>query len=70
MIDIFPSERASPRQALLQADLECEEMAHVAIVYMRKGELHPRLTCSSMQPTDMNFLGVALQHYSLRYLED
>jgi len=67
---VFPSERISPQQALLQAQEEVEEMEHVAIVYMRKGELTPRLTCSSMYPMDMNFLGVAVQQYSLKYLDE
>jgi len=70
MIDIFPSDKITPQQALLQADEEMGEMDCVAIVYMVKDELHPRLTCSSMQPVDMNFLGLALQNYSLRYLKE
>ena len=70
MVDIFPSDKISPQQALLQADEEMPEMSCVAIVYLVKDELHPRLTCSSMQPVDMNFLGLALQQYSLRYLKE
>jgi hypothetical protein len=70
MIDVFPSQKITPQQALLQATEELETMEHIAIVYMTKDELHPRLTCSSMQPVDMNFLGLALQNYSLRYLKE
>ncbi len=69
-VEIFPSDKLSPQQAFLQADDELDEMEHVAIIYMRKGEDVPRLTCSSMQPVDMNFLGAALQHYSMRYMRE
>ena len=61
----FPSREMTPRQALLYAEEAVDEMAHVAIVYMMKDENHPRLTVSSCMPVDINFLGVALQHYSL-----
>lgn len=68
-IETFPSNRVTPQQALLTAG-NVEDMEHVAIVYMVKGEETPRLTCSDMQPVDMNFLGTALQHYSMRYLNE
>ena len=61
----FPSQTMTPRQALLYAEEAVDEMDHVAIVYMVKGESHPRLTVSSCMPVDINFLGVSLQHYSL-----
>jgi len=70
MVDVFPSDKCSPQQALLQADEDVDKMEHVAIVYLRKGEIHPRLTCSTMLPTDMNFLGTALSHYSMIYMKD
>jgi len=62
----FPSENMTPRQALLWAEKEADNMEQVAIVYMIEGENHPKLTVSSMQPVDMMFLGTALQHYSMR----
>ena len=70
MVDVLPTERQSPQQAFLNAESEIEDMESVAIVWFRKGEAHPRLTCSSMSPVDMNFLGYSLQHYSLKYLKD
>ena len=66
----FPSKKKSPQQAILEVESDISEMESVAIVYIRKGELHPRLTCSSMLPVDMNFLGLALSQYSLRYLKE
>ena len=70
MIDVFPSDKITPQQALLQATEELDEMDCVAIVYLTKGGDCPRLTCSSMNPVDVNFLGFALQNYSLRYLKE
>jgi hypothetical protein len=70
MIDVFPSEKITPQQALLQAQDQEEDMECVAIVYLSKGEDCPKLTCSSMNPVDINFLGFALQNYSLRYLKE
>ena len=66
-IETFPSKHITPEQALLTVG-NVEDIEQLAIVYMLKGEENPRLTCSDMMPVDMNFLGVALQHYSLRYL--
>ena len=68
MIDVFPSDKITPQQSMLQAEEELDSMDLVAIIYIRKGELHPRLTCSSMTPSDMNFLATALEHYSMKYL--
>ena len=70
MIDVFPSDKITPQQALLQAQDQEEDMDCVAIVYLSKGEDCPKLTCSSMNPVDINFLGFALQNYSLRYLKE
>jgi hypothetical protein len=69
-IEVFPSDHIDPRQALLQADEELDEMESVAIVYFRRGEDVPRLTCSSMPPMELNFLGTALQHYSMRFMRE
>ena len=68
-VEPFPSLVKTPQQALLQATKEVDNIDQIAIIYMRKGEDSPRLTCSTMQPVDMNFLGFALQNYSLSYLE-
>ena len=68
-VEAFPSLLKTPQQALLQATAEVDDIDQIAIIYMRKGEDSPRLTCSTMQPVDMNYLGFALQHYSVGYLE-
>ena len=70
MVDVFPSSKITPQQALLQAQEEVDSMEAVAIVYLVKDQDSPRLTCSSMNPIDINFLGFALQNYSLRYLKE
>lgn len=69
MVDVLPTGKWNPSQALYEALNEADEMEHVAIVYMRRGDIVPRLTCSSMLPVDMNFLGTALQHYSMSFFE-
>jgi hypothetical protein len=68
-VSAFPSNVKTPCQALLQVQEDVDDIDQVAIIYIRKGEDSPRLTCSTMQPVDMNFLGFALQNYSLSYLE-
>ena len=70
-VELFPSDKITPHQAIIQLndDIEVGEIDQIAIVYIRKGEYNPRLTCSSMTPSDMNFLGFALQNHSLKYLE-
>ena len=72
MIDVLNTGKWTPQQALLEAQGIHDEMDHVAIVYMRKGDLKgtPHLTCSSMSPSDMNFLGFALQEHSLAHMKD
>ena len=62
----------SPEQAIREAKGIQDEMAHVAIIWMEKGDLNgtPHLTCSSMRPVDMNFLGFALQEHSLSHMKD
>ena len=70
MIEVFPSKKSSPQQVLIQASKVVETMDHIAIIYMEKGQIHPRLTCSSMLPVDMNFLGSALVNYSHKFLKD
>jgi len=69
-VTIFPSDKSTPQQVLLAVEEILGDIDHMAIVYMPKGEIHPRLTCSSMLPVDMNFLGLALQNYSMKYLQD
>ncbi len=41
-------------------------------IWMEKDCLNgtPHLTCSSMSPSDMNFLGFALQEHSLSHMKD
>lgn len=62
----FPSKKMTPEQALLHAQKDSEDMEYVAIAYILKGEDHPRLTCSSMQPIDVHFLGTAVQNYAMK----
>ncbi len=70
MVDVLDTGTWSPAQALLQAQSVQDDMECVAIAYMNKTEKFPRITCSSMNPTDLNFLGFALQQYSLEYLKE
>jgi len=70
LIEVFPSETQDPRQALLHAESDVSNMEQVAIVYMRRGEMHPTLTCSSMMPVDLHFLGMALQMHAMKYLTE
>jgi len=69
-VTVFPSDKSSPQQVLLAVGEILDDIDHLAVVYMPKGAIHPRLTCSSMLPVDMNFLGLALQNYSMKYLKD
>ena len=72
MVDVLNTGKWSPMQALIEAQQLEDEMAHVAIIWMEKGDLAgtPHLTCSSMTPSDMNFLGFALQEHSLAHMKD
>ena len=70
MVDVLNTKSWSPDQAILQAQGIQEDMKCVAIAYMQKGEEFPRLTCSSMKPVDMYFLGGALQQYALETMRD
>ena len=70
MVDVLDTGTWSPSQAILQGQSCQNDMELVAICYINKGETFPRITCSSMKPTDLNFLGFALQQYSLEYLKE
>ncbi len=72
MVDVLNTGKWSPIQAILEAEKITDEMEHVAIIWMEKGDLDgtPHLTCSSMRPVDMNFLGFALQEHSLTHMKD
>lgn len=72
MVDVLNTPEWSPIQAILEAKNIHKKMAHVAIIWMNKGDLAgtPHLTCSSMTPSDMNFLGFALQEHSLSHMKD
>ena len=69
-IELFPSKKSTPQQTLLKATEELEDMECVAVIFLKKNALHPYLYCSTMKPVDMNFLGAALQNYSLEYMKD
>lgn len=64
MVEVLPVGKWTPSQALLEAQSNQDEMEMVAVVYMQKGEDLPFLTCSSMKPVDMHFLGFALQQFA------
>ncbi len=72
MVDVLNTGKWSPMQALIEAQKLESDMAHVAIIWMEKSDLSgtPHLTCSSMNPSDMNFLGFALQEHSLSHMRD
>ena len=70
MIDVLNTGKWTPQQCLLEAVSQEDTMEMCVVVYMVKGEDCPRLTCSSMCPSDMNFLGFALQSYSLRSMKE
>jgi hypothetical protein len=53
----------TPVQALTQL-LNDEEIAVCAVIYRRKGEFSPRVTCSSMNPMEVYFFGGALQEFA------
>ena len=72
MVDVLNTGKWSPMQAILAAKNVSDDMDHVAIIWMEKGNLSgtPHLFCSSMKPSDMNFLGFALQDHSLSHMKD
>ena len=72
MVDVLNTGKWSPMQAIIEAQKITDEMEHVAIIWMEKDCLNgtPHLTCSSMSPSDMNFLGFALQEHSLSHMTD
>jgi hypothetical protein len=70
VVDVLDTGTWSPSQALLRAQSDQDEMEHVAIVYVKKDENFPRITCSSIKPVEMNFLGFALQQYSLEHMKE
>jgi hypothetical protein len=69
---VFPSDKVTPQQALLQVQEEIEDVESICLVYMKKGddETAPYLTCSSQTPMVLNYMGVAVQHFSMRGLSD
>ena len=70
MVDVLNTKSWSPSQALLQAQGVQEGMRCVAIAYIAKDEEFPRITCSSMKPVDMYFLGGAIQQYALETMKE
>jgi len=70
MVDVLDTGAWSPTQALLKAMGDKDEMDIVAVAYIKKDEDFPRLTCSSMTPTQMNFLGFALQTHALDIIKE
>lgn len=69
MVEVLNTGKWSPSQALFESQNSVDDMEHVAIIWMRKDDLNgtPYLTCSTMRPVDMNFLGFALQEHSLSH---
>ncbi len=70
MVDVLNTPQWSPSQALLAALDHCDDMEFVAVAYVKKKGGVPHLTLSSMSPADMNFLGFALQTYSVESMKD
>ncbi len=72
MVKVLNTGKWTPEMALLEAQNCQDEMNHVAIIWLKKGDLDgtPHLTCSTMRPVDMNFLGFALQQHSLKHMTD
>ena len=72
MVDVLNTGKWTPQMALLEAQNIQEDMEHVAVIWLNKGDVEgtPHLTCSTMRPVDMNFLGFALQQHSLKKMTD
>ena len=72
MVDVLNTGKWTPEMALLEAQNIQDDMDHVAVIWLNKGDLNgvPHLTCSTMRPVDMNFLGFALQQHSLKNMTD
>ena len=70
MIDVLKTVKWTPQMCLLEAQNVQDEMDHCAIVFIRKDEDIPRLIYSEMNPVDMNFLGLAVQIHSLKFLKE
>ena len=70
MVEVLKTGKWTPEQALLHAQSTQDDMDHVAIVYMRKDEDVPRLIHSNMQPVDLNFLGLAVQLHSMKFIKE
>lgn len=69
-VTVLPTDRRSPQQTILKAREHIDEMDHVVVIYIPKGKFHPIMYCSDMLPTDMCFLGTALQNHSLQHMEE
>jgi len=70
MVDVLNAGKWTPQQALLHAQSTQDDMHHCAIVFIRKDEDVPRLIYSDMQPVDMNFLGLAVQLHSMKFMKE
>lgn len=69
-VDVLDTAKWSPHQALLKALDYVDDMEFVAVTYMEKSGGVPHLVLSTMSPADMNFLGFALQNYSVSFMKD
>ena len=70
LIEVFPSDDITPQQALLSAEQDLDDILHLAIIYVKKGEYTPRLTISDMDVKDLYFLGGAIQEFALNEIRD
>ena len=70
MVDVLNVGKWTPQQALLEATGQQENMSKCVVLYMEKGDEMPKLTCSSMSPVDLHFLGFALQNYATKNMGD
>jgi hypothetical protein len=70
VVDVLHTGKWTPQQALLEAQTTQDDMDQVAVVFIRKDEDIPRLIYSDMKPVDMNFLGLAVQLHSLKFMKE
>jgi hypothetical protein len=59
-VEILQVGGLTPKQALLDALNDVENIEMVAITYMRRDDDYPFVTASEMRPVDLHFMGFAL----------
>jgi hypothetical protein len=69
MVEVLKTGKWNPQQAILEAQGAQSDMQYCAVVWVNEGEDQPRVCFSEMKPSDMNFLGFALQHYAIKHMD-